>query len=187
VDSATFSRTYDQRQWAHAFGPSNLFARLPASVSGPGFLYEWWFGEPPPASSTVVLITGPLQVLFGALQGAGPKLTPTAFRDALFAGEIIPSTPISAQVSFGNRGVWEATDYSALDDQTEVWWDPEAEGPTEVGEEGRGMWRYVDGGVRYLPGEWPTGQPDLFDPETATAVFTEAPPGAEIRDYEPLK
>jgi hypothetical protein len=52
VDTTVFSRTYDQRQWAHAFGPSNLFVRMPSSVAGPGFLYRWYFGEDPPAGRT---------------------------------------------------------------------------------------------------------------------------------------
>ena len=45
-------------------------------------------------------------------------------------------------------------DYYGIDDFTEVWWDPTATGPDEIRKEGTGMCRFVDGGKRYLPGEW---------------------------------
>ena len=37
-----------------------------------------------------------------------------------------------------------------------MWWDPAATGPDEIRKDGTGMWTFVDGGQRYLPGEWPT-------------------------------
>ncbi len=38
---------------------------------------------------------------------------------------------------------------------TEVWWDPKTTGLDELGRQGTGMWQFVDGGKRYLPGQWP--------------------------------
>lgn len=187
VDTAVFSRTYDQRQWAHAFGPSGLFARVTPGTAGPGFLYEWYFGEEAPAVSTVPLIAGPLQVIFGALQGMGPNVTHELFEQVLFASPITPSTPITPQVSFGNRGFFPDADYAALDDQTEIWWDPEAVGRDELKKEGKGMWRYVDGGKRVLPGEWTDEESKAFDPDGSVILFEEPPEGTELPDYEPLK
>lgn len=187
VDTTVFSRTYDQRQWAHAFGPTGLFARTDDDGAGPGFLYKWFFGEPAPARGTVPLIAGPLQVLFGALQGVGPGLTHDLFRQVLFGAPIYPSTPISAQVSFGDRGVFPDPDYSALDDATEIWWDPDVEAETETGTLGKGAWRFVDGGARILPGEWPATEPNVFDPDGAVTGYDAPPPGAELPDYEPLR
>lgn len=186
VDTAVFSRTYDQRQWAHAFGPSGLFARTAPSAAGAGFLYEWYFDEPPPARG-VALIIGPLQVIFGAVQGVGPNLTHERFRAAIFAAPIIPSTSVTPQVSFGNHGYFPVTDYSAVDDFTEVWWDADAVGPDEIGNEGRGLWRYVSGGKRWLPGELPDEAPNVFDPEGSVLIYDEPPAGAELPAYEPLR
>ncbi|MFN8050574.1 MAG: ABC transporter substrate-binding protein [Acidimicrobiales bacterium] len=187
VDTAVFSRTYDQSQWAHAFGPSGLFVRTLPGTAGPGFLYKWYFGEDAPARSSVPLIAGPLQVLFGGLQGLGPQVSAEGFKEVLFASPISPATPITPQVSFGNRGVFPEPDYSALDDQTEIWWDAEAVGATELGVQGKGMWRYVDGGKRVLLGDWPATEPKLFDKKGSVLAYDKAPPGAELPDYQPLK
>ena len=187
VDTAIFSRTYDQKQWAHAFGPSNLPARSDPEKTGPGFLYRWYFGTEAPAKTSVALIAGPLQVIFAALQGMGPNVTHENFKQVLFRAPIIKSSPISAQVSFGNRGFFPEPDYAGLDDQTEVWWDPNATGIAENGAVGTGMWRYVDGGKRYLPGDWPEAVPRLFDPAGTITIYETAPAGAEVPKYEPLR
>jgi len=187
VDTAVFSRTYDQQQWAHAFGPSGLFARTTPGTAGPGFLYQWYFGKEAPAVSTVPLIAGPLQVIYGALQGMGPNVSHDLFEQVLFSSPITPSTPITPQVSFGNRGYFPLPDYSALDDQTEIWWDPEATGRDELKKEGSGMWRYVDGGKRWLPGQWPDTEPKVFERDGSVIIYDEPPPGTELPDYEPLR
>jgi hypothetical protein len=49
------------------------------------------------------------------------------------------------------------------------------------------MWTYVDGGRRYLPGEWPTTPPKVFDPDGAVAMYTDLPEGITLPDYEPLR
>jgi hypothetical protein len=49
------------------------------------------------------------------------------------------------------------------------------------------MWEYVDGGKRYLPGQWPKGQPQLFDRATGSVdLYTTLPPGITLPDYQPL-
>ncbi len=188
VDTAAFSRTYDQTQWAHAFGPSNLFARMPPESGGAAYLHQWYFGKPAPAPTSVALIAPGIQFLYAPLQGAGTDLTPQNVEKVLFGAAIVPSTPVTPQISYGNRGIWPRTDYSALDDQTEVWWDPKATGIDELDHEGTGLWMYVDGGKRYLPGQWPKGEPKVFDPAGAVAIYDEAPAAAKISaDYVPLR
>ncbi len=186
VDTTVFARTYDQEQWQHAFGPSNLYARVSPSVAGAVYLYEWFYGEEPPARANSNLILPNLQFLYSVLQGIGTELTHDTFRGAIFAAEIIESSPISPQISWGERGIWPGVDYAGVDDQTEVWWDAEATGEDETGKQGRGMWRYVDGGERYLPGEWPEGTPNVFDPEGAVDMYTDLPDGIVLPDYTPL-
>lgn len=187
VDTTIFSRTYDQSQWKHAFGPSNLFARTSGDVSGPTFLYQWFFAQPPPAQQVALLLPN-LQFFYSILQGIGPKLTPDSFRQVIFNAPIVKSTVLTPQLSWGDRKVWPATDYAGVDDQTEVFWDPTATGVDELGQEGTGMWSYVEGGKRYLPGQWPKQEATVFanakDPVT---FYKELPPGMTLPTYTPLK
>jgi hypothetical protein len=186
VDTTIFSRTYDQEQWAHAFGPSNLFARVSPDVAGSRFLWEWFYGDPPPARTSSAIILPNIQFLYSVFQGVGTELTHEMFEAVIFNADIVESTVISPQISWGERGIWPGVDYSGLDDQTEVWWDADATGQAENGAEGTGMWAYVDGGTRYLPGEWPEGTPDVFDDEGAVTMYTELPDGITLPEYEPL-
>lgn len=186
VDTAAFSRTYDQEQWAHAFGSTSLFVPTATDVAGPAYLYKWFFGEESPATN-VALIAPPLQVLFGALQGIGPELTPDAFEEVLFSSEIYEGTPVNPQVSFGRRGFFDHTDYAGLDDAAEIWWDPTVSARDEIGNEGRGMWRWVDGGRRHLPGRWPRAESKLFDEAGTVVTYEERPDFLGLKDYEPLR
>lgn len=186
VDTTTFSRTYDQQQWAHAFGPSNLFARSSGQVSGSAFLYEWFFQKKPPADQVALLLPN-LQFFYSVFQGIGPKLTPEAFQTAIFRAPITKGTVLSPQLSWGNRKIWPVTDYAGIDDQTEVYWDATATGVDELDKEGTGMWAYVEGGKRYLPGQWPKAQATVFaNAEDPVTFYTERPAGMELPTYEPL-
>jgi hypothetical protein len=187
VDTTIFGRTYDQAQWRHAFGPSNLFARVSPEVAGASYVHEWFFGEPPPARTGAALIMPNLQFLYSVLQGVGPELTHETFRATVFDAAIIEGSVIAPQISWGERGIWPGVDYAGVDDQTEVWWDPDATGEDETGTRGRGMWTYVDGGRRYLPGEWPESPPRVFDPDGAVAMYTDLPEGVVLPDHEPIR
>ncbi|HMQ26227.1 MAG TPA: hypothetical protein PKA98_09585 [Acidimicrobiales bacterium] len=183
VDTNVFSRTYDQEQWAHAFGVSTTAVHVNPSNQGSAFLYEWFFGEEPTADDTVALLSAQLNTFYNVIQGVGPTLTRQAFRDTIFAAEPTPSAVTQPSLSWGDKGIWPETDWLGIDDATLVWWDPEAEGPDERGDVAPGMWQYVDGGVRYLPDEWPAGDPALFDAEGAVAIYEQPPEGEAIPDY----
>ncbi len=186
VDTSIFGRTYDQQQWRHAFGPSNLFARVSPEVSGSLFLYRWFYGEKPPARTSAPLILPNLQFLYAVLQGAGTELTHQMFQDVIFNAAIVEGSVLAPQISWGERGLWPGIDYGGVDDQTEVWWDAEAEGPDETGRVAKGLWAYAEGGKRYLPGEWPEAPPAAFDREGSVTVYEELPDGITLPDYEPL-
>lgn len=186
VDTSIFGRTYDQQQWRHAFGPSNLFARVSPEVSGSVFLYRWFFGEDPAARTSAPLILPNLQFLYAVLQGAGTELTHQMFQDVIFNAAIVEGSVLAPQISWGERGLWPGIDYGGVDDQTEVWWDAEAEGPDETGRVAKGLWAYAEGGKRYLPGEWPEAPPAAFDREGSVTVYEELPDGITLPDYDPL-
>ncbi len=131
-----------------------------------------------------VLFPLPTQ-LFAGIQSAGPDLTPETFRDALFSSLPVPGGLSNPGVSWGEHGWWPSPDYAALDDMTELWWDPDATGPDERAEEGQGMYQYVDGGARYMPGDWPDTPPRVFDPDGAVMLYTELPESDAAGDYPP--
>ncbi len=182
VDTTAFSRTYDQEQWKHAFGISQLSARTLPEVSGYYSLYQWFSGEEAPANDSIGVIVPPLALFAATAQAAGPNLSAQTFHDALYQFET--QQAISAPyLTWGDHGYWPGTDYNGIDDATLIWWDPTATGPDEIRKDGTGMWQYVDGGKRYLPGEWPTTTQALFDPNGAVAIYQTPPEGEAPIDY----
>ncbi len=182
-DLTAFGRTYDQAQWAHAFGVTHGAVRVTPEISGYYGLYEWFMGAEPPAKDTIGLLMPNYAFLAANLQSTGPNLTPESFRDALFAGS--GTTPALTQplLTYGTAaGFWPETDYNGVDDATLFWWDPAATGPDEIRKDGTGMYTFVDGGQRYLPGEWPTDV-KLFDPEGAVTIYDVPPPEETPPDY----
>lgn len=185
MDTTAFGRTFDQEQWAHAFGISSLEPRMDDSLLDAILLYEWWAGEYPPADDSAnVLFPNPLMFFMG-VQGAGPDLTPESFQRGMAFNE--PQEPRLTQysVSYGEHGLFEGFDMQGIDDMTEVWWDPTLEGDDEIRKPGVGMYRNVDGGKRYLPGEW-SETDNLFDPENGTGPYQTLPAGEEPPDVEPF-
>ena len=186
-DVTAFGRTYDQTQWAHAFGiTSNTAVRITPEKAGFFALYEWWKGTPPPAPDTIGVFMPNYTLFYAVTMYTGPELTPETWRDALFANEGTIAAVSQPFLSYGDKGLWEETDYSGVDDATLIWWDPNATGPDEIRKEGTGMNRFADGGARYLPGEWPT-EDRAFVEVGAVAIFDGPPPGEEPRPYTPLR
>jgi hypothetical protein len=175
TDTTVFGRQYDQTQWANAFGISGLPARVPQDQGDAYRLHEWYHGEPPAASNTVAVSFPSIQLFMIGVHMAGPALTPETFRDGLFAYPPSGGTAVSPRISFGDHGYHEATDYLGVDDMGEIWYDVDATGLDEQGNEGTGMIRYVDGGRRYLPGEMPEDPPGAFRLEGSVTGYDEAP------------
>jgi hypothetical protein len=182
VDTNAFSRTYDQQQWQHAFGVTFGAVRTDTNLVGSYALYKWFNGTEPPAPGRLPVMAPNPALFFAVLQGVGPNLTHETWRDALFAGTGTRQAISQPFLSWGDKEYWPYTDYHGVDDATIFWWDAEATGPDELPKEGQGMWQYVDGGTRYLPGQWPTEE-RLFDPEGAEDFYTVPPPGEEPPSY----
>ena len=184
TDTAVFGRTYDQRQWAHAFGVSLLPARTSGAADEFSQILVWQSGRPPIASTYRALVQAPL-IFFTGVHLAGPDLTADSFRRALDsfpAGR--PPQPTSLHLSWGRHGIWPGTDDTGGDDATVVWWDPDAHGPDEVGTNGRGLYRYALGGRRYLPAAWPRrGSLGLYDVARSTTVLSTLPEGQQPPSY----
>jgi len=183
TDTSAFGRQMDQEQWAHAFGISYLPPASRPELSPAYQLYEWYFGEPPPADESLLLTYPSVVLLFTGLEFAGPNLTPETFQQALFAYPPTPRAVTQPSVDYGTE-VWGRDDYGGIDDFVEVWWNPDAEGEDEAGNTAKGLYEYVDGGKRYYADEY-TDELKVFDPDGAVTEITD-PPEAEIPpDYPP--
>jgi hypothetical protein len=109
------------------------------------------------------------------LQAAGPNLTTDTFRQGLFFGAPVTKTFTNPGITYGQHGIWPGgDDYYGIDDFTEIWWDTTKSGPDETQQQGQGLMEFVDGGKRYLPGEWTT---DLkaFNPDGAVTLYSTLP------------
>jgi hypothetical protein len=183
TDTAIFARTYDQKQWAHAFGITFGAARTDPSVSGSVYLYHWFFGKNPPAATGAAVITPLITLLFVALQATGPRVTPANVLAALFAQPKPPEALTQPMITYGHHGTWPVTDYQGVDDATEIWWNPSATGPDELNHPGRGLYEFVHGGQRYLPGGWPHTAPDVFTAKGAVTIYQVIPPSERVPSY----
>lgn len=186
TDSSTFARTFDQDQWAHAFGVSFLPPKAPPEITPAYRFYEWFHGEPPPADDSLILTYPQVALFFTGLHLAGPDLTVENFRDALFAFPPTPKARTQPSVDYG-FGIWTDPtkpedeyegDYEGIDDMVEIWWDPEATGEDETGTEGTGLYRYVNDGRRYLPSEY-TSDVEVFDRGNSVTEIDD-PPASEV-------
>jgi hypothetical protein len=183
VDVTAFGRSYDQEQWRHAFGITLLPARVDPEVVGVGTLYEWFTGGPAPAADSIGTFSPPPALFFAVVQGVGPNLTAETFRDAMFTADPTPRAISQPSLSWGDKPIWTGlVDYQGVDDMTAFWWDPDATGPDEIRRDGTGMYRYQEGGRRFMPGEW-TADDAAFDPDGAVTLFDAPPPGEEAPDY----
>jgi hypothetical protein len=173
TDTTFFARTYDKTQWTQAFGISYLIARLePTVAEAEGNIVTWHCG--------CVLKSYPSILSFGTLYTgihlAGPVLNPNTYRDGMFSLKRTSGFITQYAVSYG-RGLWPDDDYLALDDAAELWYDGQEQGKDELGNDGVGMYRYMNMGKRYLPGQWPKDEPVPFVKDGTVVVYNERPPG----------
>jgi hypothetical protein len=178
VDIRGFARQYDQDQWRNAFGLSMLLPPIdPDYVQRSGNLVSWHLGEEL-SSYPGIYDWGRL---FQGIHLAGPILTPETFRDGLFSFDRVHSHQTEFGVSFGEE-LWPLPDYTAADDVTEIWWDPDALDPTETSEV-RGMYRYTDAARRFGPGQIDQIEGTLFDTEGTIIYFEERPEADRAPQY----
>jgi hypothetical protein len=183
ADTTFFGRTFDQAQWAHAFGVALVPGRVPQSDNPNYTLYTWFHGSPPP-NNTYNVIVPSVSVVARGLTMAGPKLTPKTFQDGLFRNPPSGGDPVNPKQSWGKHGLWPFVDYWGSDDGGILWWDPNATGEDEVGKVGQGIYQYSNAAKRYTLGHFPAaGQGGLFDTASAVTVFPQLPPESSTPAY----
>ncbi|MDQ1458426.1 MAG: hypothetical protein QOH28_4046 [Actinomycetota bacterium] len=185
ADTSVFGRSFDQSQWAHAFGLELTPARVVQSKNQAYTVHQWYFGTKPPSDKSYAISYGDVKLLFDGLQSAGPKLTPENYRAGMYA--IAPPPDADASVAtfttFGDHGFWNGNDPNGLDNAGLLWWNPNARGEDETGIVGNGMYELVDGGKRYPAGRWPSTPAKLFDTNGAVTIYNDLPPDLTPKKY----
>ena len=151
--------------------------------------YEWFHGEEAAAADTIGVIDPYPALFYSILSATGPNLTMENFADVMLTfapttrGVTVPS------ISFGYSGRWPEhlePDYRGIDDITEIWWDADAVGEDDLGVSGSGMYQHVNGGERYLLGEFPDTETEVFNPDNSVTMFMQTPEAEASPYYEPL-
>jgi hypothetical protein len=186
MDTTIFARQTDGEQWKNGFGLSSIAARGAQETNGGFRIWDWAYGGEPPNTS-INVFEPYVRTIFTGIHLAGPELAPDTFVDGLLRFPVSGGGPTEVQLSRGEHDVWPEFDRGGTDDFTIIWWDPEATGEDEVGNEGQGMYRYADGGQRYTIGDMPTSieEAGLFDVENSVTVYEEVPEEDQTPDYPP--
>ena len=183
-----FARTYDQEQFAHAYGLGVLTPRPMEKPGVPESLqsFDWYWGE---TQGTYAATTvGWMSFIYGAMQAAGPKLTPKTVQQGLFS---VPATggasndTVSFQTGYGRTVGLPYDEYLGLGTDVEmVWWNPDLQtnGTNAVAVfPGKGRFMYLNDGKRFSFGQFPKQEPKFFD---ESASLYEFPPEDQFEDGE---
>lgn len=177
TDTNAFGRGADAEQMAHAFGISQVAAPTTTDLSDAVRLYRWYFGADafPSARTQYPLSQFAARFLVDGIHMAGPDLDAETFATGLFRIPPAGGGPTTPQVSYGNWGFFPDTDYSGIDDASEIWWDPTVAVDDEFGKPGTGAWRRAHDGDRFV-NESDAPAPDPFgDPARTVTVVDELP------------
>ncbi|MEX0948639.1 MAG: hypothetical protein WD296_07525 [Acidimicrobiia bacterium] len=186
-----FASQYDQDQWAHAFGMSWFapYATDQAGAVTAENVVNWYWGTDKGTTAS-----GGMPVVYWMNQGiqlAGPKLTPTSFRDGQFA-QPGSGGAFQDQVTTQGNKVGDLKlgypEYALLGpkDFALVWYDPTAKGKGNIlGLEQTGNYQYVDGGKRYTLQTWTKGQPKFFEKLPTNVVYYTTSPAKDIPPQYP--
>ena len=117
------------------------------------------------------------------------ELTMENFADVMLTFDPTTRGVTIPSISFGYSGRWPdhlEPDYRGVDDITEIWWDADQVGGDELGVSGPGMYQHVNGGQRYLLGEFPESPTEAFNPENSVYKFEKTPEAEASPYYEPI-
>jgi hypothetical protein len=176
-DVTILARSYDQDQWAHAFGIANL----PPAINGStgGSLIDWYWG--PTQGSVAATVQSNIAWLANAIQYAGPQLTPKNVERGIFAvpgrGGAAWHDPASTQSGFGRTAGLPNPGYLSMGvDYAPIWYDATTVGPSNgLTSVAKGVNWYLDGAKRYIAGTWPTKPFSFFQKNGAVVEVTPDP------------
>ena len=154
LDYDLLGRLYSPTQWNHAFGPSELyqFPEFSQTEAAKAWRDGGNSGNP---DGTENLPFAYFTFMANAIQLAGPNLNVDTIAQGLFRAEAIGGDPAHPLIKVGARG----DDFTGIEDAREAFWSATAVSSIDGR---RGAYIGVDGGRRYRPGTWPSGDPKVF-------------------------
>jgi hypothetical protein len=156
VDYDALAQAYDQSEWRHAFGPSDLGKQVDIMEVDAGRIWKAQGKSGKPSGSANLLTTYELSLASG-IMAAGPKLTPLTYEYGM-----LTSPGYDAWNQWHDPRLvyldWGRGDYTGISDIREVYWDPNKVSPTN---NRPGAYVPLNGGRRYQLGDIPTGEPNL--------------------------
>jgi hypothetical protein len=180
LDVDLVGRIFDQKQWAHAFGIGTLplyVANLKGDPQSTWFQWYWGTNKGNYSPATA----GFLYTANAGVMLAGPRLTPATFKQGLFAmpanGGAATNQLQSFMFGYGRTPGLPYDEYTNVGlDFAVNWWDPTNVGAGKITfTQGTGRYQYPNGAKRYHAGQWPKGEPKLFDPTVSIAQFDTLP------------
>ena len=156
LDYDALAQTYDQGEWRHAFGPSDLGQTVNVDQVDAGKIWRAEGKSGSPNANANLLTTYELSLASG-IMAAGPKLTPLTYEYGLLTapGYDEWSKWHDSRLVYLD---WGRGDYTGISDIREVWYDPNRQSPTN----GRnGAYVALNGGRRYQLNQIPSGEPSL--------------------------
>jgi hypothetical protein len=176
-----FARTYDQEQFAHAFG---LGVLNPRAIEEPGVpapleSFNWYWGEN--QGTYAATTVGWMNFIYGAIQYAGPTLTSKNVQRGLFS---VPASggasdgTVSFQTGYGRTVGLPYDEYLGLGTDVEmIWWNPELQTDDTNAVKnfpGKGRFMYLNDGKRFSFGQFPKKEPKFFDESVSIYEFPQA-------------
>ena len=171
IDTTFFGRTYDPAQWQNAFGISPLWVFWKTKATSAGYKEYFHGGGTGSEGVAINTIRTAPAIIFAGIQLAGPNLTADNFARGLFSSPAFGGTPSVPKIGFTRESP------TAVDDFSEVWWNPNGTGKDEVDKEGKGILMKSNGGQRYLAGQWTRIDPQVFAGAPNSVYTDDNPPG----------
>ena len=175
-----FARSFDQTQWAHAFGQVWFTPYVAGGASDAlTALFQWYWGKTQGTHSPGIFSN--VYTLYNGVMTAGPKLTPKSFNAALVK---FPASGGGFQNMITNLETGIPPAPIPLRGTALAWWDPKAVGGSnQIGIPGTGKYAYLNGGKRYLRGKYPDALQPFFDASKSTLQFDAVPAPDVVGPY----
>lgn len=159
VDDWLARNAYDPQQWKNAFGFSAYEIPVADAARECEIAYRSIDPDSQPDDGMCTYMWQQMTKMFGAIQEAGPNLTPETFRDALFRLPHDDPDPV-----WRMAGGYGPNDYTYVDWYVELFWNPNATHPNGD----PGAYCYIRGGKRYTYGQFTVEDPPVFGDDCIT-------------------
>ncbi|HXY92484.1 MAG TPA: hypothetical protein VEP49_08420 [Acidimicrobiia bacterium] len=174
-------------QMKHVFGLGDLPLYV-AGISDPQVnWFDWYWGKNQGVYSAGTV--GTLYLVNAGVSLAGPRLTPQTFQQGLFSMPLFGGAASNQVQSFmfgmGPSPGLPYNEYSQVGlDYAVMWWNPTETGKGKIlFDEGTGRFMYPNTAKRYAAGQWPKGEPKLFDPSNSISQFNSLPASDAVPNY----